>query len=96
MSTTVSMKSIGEKLVNGPCLRISASRKENKTRNLPHSLADWDQNWAMKILTKELTSERQNWDLAKLILTADQINLHLLQCIAQIDQFVCIYKSKLL
>jgi hypothetical protein len=41
MCTTLSMKSVvGEKLVVGPCLRISASRKENKTRNLPHSLAD--------------------------------------------------------
>jgi hypothetical protein len=35
------------------CLRISASTKENKTKNLPHSLTDWDQIWAMKILTKE-------------------------------------------
>jgi hypothetical protein len=42
------------------------------------------------------TSERQNRDLAKLILTADQINLHLLQCIAKIDQLICIHKSKLL
>jgi hypothetical protein len=41
-------------------------------------------------------SERQNQDLSKLMLTADQINMHLLQCIAQIDQFICIYKSKLL
>jgi hypothetical protein len=40
MCTTVSMKSVIEKLVVGPCFRISASRKENKTRNLPHSLAD--------------------------------------------------------
>ncbi len=40
MCITVSMKSVREKLVVGPCLRISASRKENKTRNLPHSLAD--------------------------------------------------------
>jgi hypothetical protein len=40
MRATVSMKSVGEKLVVGPCLRISASRKENRTRNLPHSLAD--------------------------------------------------------
>jgi hypothetical protein len=31
---------------------------------------------------KCITSERQNRDLAKLILTADQINLHLLQFIA--------------
>jgi hypothetical protein len=43
-----------------------------------------------------MASERQNQDLAKLILTPDQINLHLLQCIAWIDQFICIYKSKLL
>ncbi len=42
------------------------------------------------------TSEKQNRDLAKLILTADQINLHLLHRIARIDQFICIYKSKLL
>jgi hypothetical protein len=32
-----------------------------------------------------VSSERQKQDLAKLILTADQINLHLLQCIADID-----------
>jgi hypothetical protein len=42
------------------------------------------------------TSERQNLDLAKLILTADQINLNPLQCIAQNHQFINIYKSKLL
>ncbi len=44
----------------------------------------------------ESTSEKQNLDLAKLISTADQINLSLLQFIAQIYQFICIYKSKLL
>jgi hypothetical protein len=42
------------------------------------------------------TSERQNLDLAKLILTADQINLNLLQCITQIYQFIHTYKSILL
>jgi hypothetical protein len=30
------------------------------------------------------------------MLTADQMNLHLLQCIAQINQFICVYKNKLL
>ncbi len=40
MCTTVSMKSVGEKLVVGPCLKISASRKENKTRK-SSSLSCW-------------------------------------------------------
>ncbi len=40
MCTIVSMKSVTEKQVVGPCLRISASRKEDKTRTLLHSLAD--------------------------------------------------------
>ncbi len=38
-------------------------------------------------------SERQNLDLAKWILTADQINFYLLQWIAQINQVICIWKS---
>ena len=48
------------------------------------------------LVARKPSSERQNRDLAKLVLTADQMNLHLLQCIAKIDQFICIYKSKLL
>jgi hypothetical protein len=43
------------------------------------------------VLLKISTSERQNLDLAKLILTADQISLNLLQFIDQIYQFICIY-----
>jgi hypothetical protein len=58
---------------------------------------DWNLVFAHHKQEKEvypLTSERKNLDLAKLFLTADQINLNLIQCIAYIYQFICIYKSK--
>ncbi len=42
-----------------------------------------------------LSSERQNLDLAKWILTPDQLNFYLLKWIAQINQVICIWKSKL-
>ncbi len=44
---------------------------------------------------QDASFERQNLDLAKQILSADQINFYLLQYIAQIYQFICITKSNL-
>ncbi len=48
----------------------------------------------MKWLTHlDAPSEGQHLDLEQWILTADQMNFHLLQWIAQINQIICILKK---